>query len=573
VNPRSVASRARRLPDWGVGLLIVGLVAVGSYLAYTKSLPWSGGFEVSAVFSHAQSVQPDSPVRIAGVEVGRVTGVEHLPVNDENLELADTAANPEAGKEVPAEAAIVTMELEERALPIRSDAVFRLRPRLFLEGNYFIDLSPGSPGAEEVEDGHAFPIDRTWQSVNLDRVFTSLQGDVRRNLQIFLRELGNGLTKYEGDEGFRELYRTSPDANRYTSRFNQAFLGTHDGDLRGMLSGFNRVFRGLARDERALRGFVSNLRVFSGSFAAEDDALGRAVEQLPATLAAAEPAFDNLNASFPQLRAFAREALPGVRSSPAALRAATPFVAQLRRLMSERELRGLVGDLRPTVPHLARLAEANTDFFKQSRALSSCFNEVIIPWSHSTVEPVDPNGVYPHEPGGRTFEETAYGLAGINSENRSGDANGHYIRVMGGSGPNLVRVPPGDGLRDDVFALTPFPLLGAMPRINEMVRKPVYRPKEACERQEPPNLEAGASAPPAQETLPMSAFGIDALEGRGAEQLREYAGRINSLQQVSSLRAEGKEKEAEQTVAKAQRALARLGLVDVDLGARGEAGG
>ena len=48
--------------------------------------------------------------------------------------------------------------------------------------------------------------------------------------------------------------------------------------------------------------------------AAEDVALGQAIEELPNTLEAAEPAFANLNASFPALRAFAREALPGTRS-------------------------------------------------------------------------------------------------------------------------------------------------------------------------------------------------------------------------------------------------------------------
>ncbi len=76
---------------------------------------------------------------------------------------------------------------------------------------------------------------QTSASVQLDQVLTTLQGGVRKNLQIFLKEFGNALTKYGGAEGFRELYRTSPGAYKYTSLVNQAFLGTHPHDLSNLV--------------------------------------------------------------------------------------------------------------------------------------------------------------------------------------------------------------------------------------------------------------------------------------------------------------------------------------------------
>lgn len=217
-------------------------------------------------------------------------------------------------------------------------------------------------------------------------------------------------------------------------------------------------------------------------------------------LDSADPAFANLNASFPQLRAFAREALPGVRSTPATLDAATPFVAQVRALVSKRELRGLTADLRPTIPKLAQLADRSVGFFDRTRALSSCFNEVVIPWSESTVQPVDPSNQYPHDPVGRVFEETAYGLEGIGSESRSGDANGQYIRVAAGGGTNTVRIPnalpaPNGGGLQDAVGLSTFPILGAMPRIEDSAKTP-FRPDSPCERQQPPNLQAGLGSGP-----------------------------------------------------------------------------
>jgi phospholipid/cholesterol/gamma-HCH transport system substrate-binding protein len=524
--------RDHRLPSWLIGLVLVIVVAIGSVLAFAKELPWGDAYEVKAVFGSAQGLRSSSPVRIAGVNVGKVTSVEHLtsaPTDDLEAQAGGgppaTATDPPEGEQ----AALVTMELEEDALPLRSDARFKLRPRLFLEGNYFVDLEPGSPNAEETPEGHTFPVNQTAYSVQLDQVLTTLQGDVRADLQVFLNQFGNALIKHGGAAGFRELYRTSPPSYKFTSQVNEAFLGTHPGDLGGMIKGLDQVVRGLGRNELTLQNLVTNFRTFAGSFAAEDVALGRAIEELPNTLAAARPAFANLNASFPALRAFAREALPGTRSAPETLEAATPFIAQVRALVSKRELRGLVADLRPTIPKLARLVRTNIPFLKQTRRLSSCFNEVVIPWSHDTVEPLDPGNQYPHEPGGRVFEETGYGIEGIASESRSGDANGQYIRVEAGGGTNTVKIPnavpsqDGSGFQDAV-GLTPFPLLGAMPKIEDSAKTP-FKAGVRCETQEPPNLEGGLGEPPATASAP-AVSPAEVLGDYTSQEIRNAARRI-----------------------------------------------
>ncbi|MET0824028.1 MAG: MlaD family protein [Solirubrobacterales bacterium] len=534
--------RSNRLPSWVIGLVMLIVIGIASYLAFTKELPWGDAYEVKAVFGSAQSVRPESPVRIAGVNVGKVTSVEHLSSADEDGITAQAGEPPATGAEPTGEqASVVTMELNSDALPLHRDATFKLRPRLFLEGNYFVDMEPGSPNAPVTEDGHTFPINQTSYSVQLDQLLTTLQGDVRADLQTFLDQLGNALVKHGGAEGFRELYRTSAPAGKFTSQVNQAVLGTEPGDLSGLIGNLDRVVRALGSNEATLQSLVTNLRVFSGSFAAQDAALGRAIEELPNTLRAAEPAFTNLNGSFPALRAFAREALPGVRATPETLRAATPFVAQIRALVSERELRGLVADLRPTIPKLAKLARRTLPFLNQSRALASCFNEVVIPWANDTVEPVDPGNQYPHEPFGRVFEETAYGLTGIASESRSGDANGQYIRVFAGGGLNTVKIPnavpgaDGVGLQDAV-GLTPFPILGSMPNIEDSAKTP-FKPNKPCERQEPPNLQAGVGPAPQSASAPaMSPASM--LEGLPSKQILDAALRLGVPEEAAQLLAE-----------------------------------
>ena len=48
------------------------LVAV--FLGFTKDIPFTHGFRVNAMFESANSLRVNSPVRIAGVEVGKVKG-------------------------------------------------------------------------------------------------------------------------------------------------------------------------------------------------------------------------------------------------------------------------------------------------------------------------------------------------------------------------------------------------------------------------------------------------------------------------------------------------------------------
>jgi len=480
----------KRLPNWAVGLIAIVLILFGFYLAFTKRVPFtSRGYEVKAVFANAQNLAEKSPVRIAGVNVGEVIKVEGLPESN---------------------AAEVTMTVKDAGRPIHTDARMQLRPRLFLEGNYFIDVRPGSPSAPELDSGDEIPIQQTSNSVQLDQILTNaLQSDVRGNLQVFLKELGDAFQKYGGAEGLRELYLTGGPAYKNTALVNQAFLGTEPGDLSGVVRNFDRVAISLNRNQEQLKDLVTNLRIVTGSFASEDQALASSIHQLPGVLEAAKPAFANLNAAFPPVRAFAREALPGTRSTGPTIDAALPFIRQPRALVSRSELRGLTADLRPTIPQLAKLTKRQIPFMEQARALSSCFTNVVIPWSNDKVG----NGSQDSagDPISQVYKETGYGLVGIAGESRSGDANGQYIRVAVGGGSNSVvtPAPPGSGLSGPLVGVTQNPLEGAEPRLQDSAKTPI-KPSVPCENQEPPNLGAGVSQPPNQS--PTAGANLPALQ-------------------------------------------------------------
>ena len=273
-------ARRERLPNWAIGLILVVLLVIASLYAFTKSVPWSNPHTVQAVFPSAGNVRPASPVRIAGVNVGKVTKIEHL-APDETADVTALAGSTDdpVPADTPATDSVVTMELEDSALPLHEDATMKLRPRLFLEGNLFVDLQPGTPNAPEAEDGHVFPVSQTSLAVSIDEVFTTLQSDVRANLQTLLDELGTAF-RQGGAEGFREIYKTSPGAFRYTAEVNDAILGTEEHDLSELIVNLDSTVEALNQG-KDIQDLVTNLRIVLGSFAAESENLERAIAILP----------------------------------------------------------------------------------------------------------------------------------------------------------------------------------------------------------------------------------------------------------------------------------------------------
>jgi phospholipid/cholesterol/gamma-HCH transport system substrate-binding protein len=152
VSWRSRRERSRIRPEL-VGLLVILGTLFAFYLAASKHVPFiGGGHEVTLEFRSANQIAPNSPVRIAGVNVGKVKSIDQGP--------ADTAA--------------VTVSLDDDALPLHTDATARIRPRTFLEGAFFVDIQPGSPSAPDLPDGGTIPVGQTSDPVQLDQILTTL---------------------------------------------------------------------------------------------------------------------------------------------------------------------------------------------------------------------------------------------------------------------------------------------------------------------------------------------------------------------------------------------------------------
>jgi phospholipid/cholesterol/gamma-HCH transport system substrate-binding protein len=235
-----------------------------------------------------------------------------------------------------------------------------------------------------------------------------------------------------------------------------------------MLKGQARTFAALVDDERALKDLITNFNVTAGAFAREDVALEASIPELRDTLQVAQPALASLNSALPSLRAFARDALPGVRSSDETLAASLPFITQARKLMSRDELRGLAAELRRRIPSLVALNEESVPVLDQSRQLSACTNNVLVPF----VESKFPNVQGADGENGNGEQQARFqlqrGLVGLSGESRLSDGNNQWFHTS--LAPPATHVQP------------------APPPVVD--QPPPRRPDVPCETQEPPNLAA-----------------------------------------------------------------------------------
>src|SRR4051812_21325257 len=430
------------------GVLALVVVALFAYFGFSKSNPFSNPYEFKAVFNDVNNLKPKSPVRIAGVEVGKVTKV--APV--------------ESGKG----AAQVTMQLDDKGLPIKKDAELKIRPRIFLEGNFFVDIEPGSPSAGNLPDGGVIPVTQTAAPVQFGDLLTALQRDTRTDLQTFLREYSKGLSN-GGAEGFNEAVKYWKPAYLNSSLANDATLGQDpDHDIQRLLKGQQKTFAALDKDENALKGLVTNFNVTAAAFARQDVALAQAVPALRDTLKVGYPALGSLDEALPSLRAFAHDALPGVRSSDPTLAASMPFITQARLLMGKDELRGTARVLRQTIPGLVRFDQTSVPFLRESRALSACTNNVLVPFMGLKIPNPD-SGNESQNSDQPVRAQLQRGMPGLSGESRLSDGNNQYFHA-GATAPG-DRVRPGSP-----------PDGGSMPM--------PHRPDLPCETQDLPNMHA-----------------------------------------------------------------------------------
>ncbi|HEY5053543.1 MAG TPA: MlaD family protein [Solirubrobacterales bacterium] len=466
-----------------IAVIFIVIFTVGPYLAFTGHVPFTSyGYELKATFSNSANIALNSPVRIAGVEVGRVISTSR----DGN----DTD---------------VTFTVEEDGRPIHSDAFAEIRPRIFLEGNFFIDLDPGSPSAPEMGSGDTIPVSHTSTAAQLDEVLTALQSPVRADLSRFLEGLGVAYTHKPtaaedatqlpevqgktGAEGLNGALRYGGPAGRYSAQVTNALLGTQQHDLSRLVAGAGRTFGALAANETALQGLITNFNVFTGALAAQSTNLATTVHRLAPALSVGRKSLVSLNRTLPPLRTYAIVLTPAIAELPGLISAGRPWLKQVRPLLSAKEGGGSARLLRESTPGLAGATQAGkVSALPQTNQLSVCTTKVLVPTGNETI-----NDQF--STGGPNYREFYYNLVNFAGESQNFDGNGPYLRAQAGGGPQLVGTPNPNGIQYTdryYWAHTIATPAGVQPQLGG---QPPKKPDVRCYKNSPPDVNGPLSQP------------------------------------------------------------------------------
>ena len=473
--------RRPRLSNPVFGLIAVVVIGVVSYLIFFGA-PIGGGYEVKMVVRNAPEVQPGSKVRIAGVNVG-------------------TVKSTEAG---PGTFATITFELDDAGLPIHEDATVKIRPRTFLEGGMFLDLRPGTPDADELEEGGTIPVTNTSVAVLLGHATADLRLATRTNL----RHLFNAInTAFEGDgvEGLHDAQRYVAPAFLGVAQVAEASQGEKPGDVSAGIEAAGTTMAALASRDAQLADLLTGLNRTVRGLGSQSEELGQSLEELDDLLAEAYPALADLNDFFPRVRVFASELRPSIRAAPETLRLALPMLDQALALLSPSELPALLAQADPAVRSLARLEGPLARTLALATPVIECLRVNAVPTLKTPIE--DP----PHSTGEPVYRDLLHALPGQAGLAQNFDGNGASVRFHAGVGDRTLTTSA-PSASETVYGLLEEPILGSRPKITGQV--PPFRPDVPCITQDPPNLKAETGPAPQQRDLQVNEVKMDkALRG------------------------------------------------------------
>ena len=244
-------------------LLVVAAVALG-LLAWNRD---TGSTTVHAMFSRAEGLNTGDDVKVLGVRVGEITGIENTP-----------------------EGVLVTMTVDS-GQPIPADAHAAIVSPSLVSGR-FVQFEPFYTGGDKLEDGATIALEKTAVPVTFD--------DVKQQLTDLATTLGPDKGKRNGpladaitaiEKGLRD--GNSTDLRQAITELQGAATALSDGrsDLFSTIRNLNTFTKNLALNDAALRGFTTELEDVSGVLAANRSNLSGAIRDLAAVLPVVEKYF------------------------------------------------------------------------------------------------------------------------------------------------------------------------------------------------------------------------------------------------------------------------------------------
>jgi len=289
----------------GFALTCFGLLLF-LWLAFGGAIPLKPqGYRVQVAFTDAATLADQADVRTAGVRIGKIVGKELAPGGGKLL---------------------TTIELDAKYAPMKADARAILRQKTLL-GETYVEVTTGSRGAPDIEEGARLPDGQVRAAVEFDELFSIFDEDTRRAFrqwQASAARAGAGRGR-DLNDALGNLPVFAENAEDVVS-----VLDSRREALRDLVRNTGRTFEQLTDDEQALTTFVQRNTELFDELAERREALADSIRILPTFLA-------ETKTTLRRVRTFAVDTEPLIRDLDPVLEDLQPTLASLRRLSPDLE--------------------------------------------------------------------------------------------------------------------------------------------------------------------------------------------------------------------------------------------
>jgi phospholipid/cholesterol/gamma-HCH transport system substrate-binding protein len=382
----------------------------------------TGGYRVTATLADTQNLVYDSEVRIAGVPVGKIRGLERTPQGVD-----------------------VAMEVRGEAVPLHEGATVVLRAKTLIEETY-LEVTDGTGAA--LPDGGRLPASAEQLSVKFDDLLDTLPPDTRVALASAVRRLGVAT-----DGEAEALSATLSALGRLGRDGHDALdvLAAQSEDLSALVRETTDLLAVLDEGEGQIARMSMLAERLTRATASRDDKLAETVRLLPGLL-------DRT-----------RAASPPVRDLAAAL---TPLAEPLRRAAPDlnaalAELPGATAELRGLLAPLDAVLDKSPETLRKTPAVAADAS-ALIPVLRVALSDLNPMLAYLAPYAADLGAFAANGAQVVNATQPGGVAAGRFLSIIDGQFlREAVGGKPHNAYPAAGGAGTPHPFSGSVPRVYE----------------------------------------------------------------------------------------------------------
>jgi virulence factor Mce-like protein len=429
---RQRTGRRRGTPPLIIAAVMIIVPVAVVYYAFTHKFPFlTHNYTDYAIVSNSVNVRPGAPVRIAGINVGTVSGV---------------SADGDATK--------VAFNINPEGRPIHTDATMVIRDRLFLEGSYYLELEPGSPSAPTAPKGFTIRESNTAEPVQFFQLLATFDSAARASLQNLLKTTNVAFSpsagQAESDSGAGALKQAVPELTpdlKDAALISQSLTGTHADDVQTFLSSTATLTGTLAEHRTQLADMLTKLDVVAGTLSGEDGALSATINGVDQTLKTTPAALRAINRSLVPADKLAAALTPALQQSPQLVSGLNAQLRAVNNVIKPGQRTQLISSLHTLLVNIPTVLAQTANFFPATKPAADCLSEKVVPLLDETVQ----DGSL--STGDPVWKDIVHMLPNLSAASGNFDSNGPYLRALIGLDNQSV----------------PSSLLGSVPGVGSLV--------------------------------------------------------------------------------------------------------